>query len=153
MGLYIFIEADSLIEIPKDGIKKFLSRLILLPLLPFVPSLLILNVTSIQNEKEKLMIEWKSKPNMSPSNIALRLDSLEEKAKKSLNTFAMLKLIEACLECIPQLVLLLAYFTVSLFDTDALSVSKNSIQQGNHFEAIPSFQNYYPIFDFIREEN
>ena len=56
MGLYIFIEADSLIQIPKDGIKKLLSRLILLPLLPFVPSLLILNVTSIQNEKEKLKL-------------------------------------------------------------------------------------------------
>ena len=151
MGLYILIEADSLMEIPKDGIKKHLSRLILLPLLPFVPSLLILNVTSIQNEKEKLMIEWKTKPNMSPSSFVIRLESLEDKMKKSLNTSAMLKLIEACLECIPQLVLLLTYFTVSLFDTDALSVSKNAIQEGNPFEAIPSFQNTYPILDFIRE--
>ena len=92
MGLYIYIEADSLIEIPKDGIKKFLSRLILLPLLPFVPSLLILNVTSIQNEKEKLMIEWKSKCNVSPSNIALRLDSIEEKAKKSRSAYVLINM-------------------------------------------------------------
>ena len=113
MGLYIFIEADSLLSVPEKGLRKIIMLFILLPLMPFVPSLLILKATAISKEKENLLMEWKSAQVTSPSNIASRLNFFETKVDKSLHTFATLKLIEACLEVSPADIIACLLYCVS----------------------------------------
>merc|ERR1712013_386198 len=94
-------------------------------------------------------MDWRTIPDMSPSYSASRLNTFEKKMKRSLNTFSTLKLIEACLESVPQLILLLSYFTVSLFDTDAISVSENDIFKENDLEQIPELPELQ-IFSIIK---
>ena len=81
--------------------------------MPFVPCLLNLKATIISNEKEKIMMEWKSAPATSPSNIASRLNSFEAKVNKSLHTFATLILIEACIEVSPADIIACLLYCVS----------------------------------------
>ena len=72
-------------------------------------------------EKGNLVNSWRLSPTDSPSIVTRSLEKFDAKIKGTIHTFAMIKLIEACLESLPQLILLLGFLTVSLIDNQSIS--------------------------------
>jgi hypothetical protein len=125
MGFYIANRADRMFKLPEHFLKMMFTRCILFILTPFVPCLVILKVTSIRLEKEKLINNWRTSSTQSPTTVAMTVIKYEKRIGNTCHTYAMLKLIEAVIESLPQLVLLLGYLTVSISDNQALSISEN----------------------------
>ena len=76
-------------------------------------------------EKGNLVNSWRLSPTDSPSRVTRSLEKFDAKIRGTIHTFAMIKLIEACLESLPQLILLLGFLTVSLIDNQSISVTEN----------------------------
>ena len=125
LGLYITTRGHRIFKLPQNLMKKMMTIMIMIILSPFVPCLVILKATSIKIEKKNLVNRWRLSPTGSPSRLARSLENFDAKIRSTTQTFAMIKLIEACLESLPQLILLLGFLTVSLIDNQSLSVTES----------------------------
>ena len=124
-GIYIATIAHKIFKLPENLLKRAMTILILVILSPFVPCLVILKSTSIWIEKRNLVNSWRLSPIESPSRVTRSLEKFDARIGGTIHTFAMIKLIEACLESLPQLILLLGFLTVSLIDNQTLSVTES----------------------------
>ena len=130
MVIYISTQAETMFNLNENRLLKFFTKFILILLTPFVPCLVILQATCVKMEVDKLINDWVSSPTESSTIAAATVCMYERKAAKTHHTYAILRLIEACIESLPQLVLLLGYLTVSIIDSEVLSISDNVGSRG-----------------------
>ena len=96
---------------------------ILVLMLPFVPCILLLQISNIATQESRNILQWQE-VSSSPSSAARALIVFRKEQTFVLNTYAHLRLLEGLCESFPQIVLLFAYFVVTIVDSDSLSISE-----------------------------
>ena len=122
MGTVLLKRANRILKVPQSVPAKVFLYVTLFLSIPFLPCLLLLQVSSIATQQSKLILEWKKDSN-SPSSVAEALLTSEKEREFITETYAQLRMLEGVCESLPQIVLLIAYFFVSLDDPDSLSIS------------------------------
>jgi hypothetical protein len=128
MGTYIIFKGEGIFIQPKGLLKQVAARCVLFLLTPIVPCLDILKVSTIMDKKKELVQKWENSPHESASTVSTAYD---DEIQLSMKTYSRLKIIEATLECFPQIILLLAYFLVSWRYPQVLGIS----EKGHFFAA------------------
>ena len=122
LGVYVQTRATKIFELPEGLHTRRFMYFFFVVLTPFVPCILLSKVSSISIHKVKL-IESGRNSSISPSAVARAVQAMDKNKKCSLETYTRMRLLEGTLESFPQLVLLLAFFYVSVQDPEILSVS------------------------------
>ena len=125
MGTFIIRRANKIIRIPESKVARVILYGALFLILPFVPCLLLLRVASIAFQDYKNVLQWQEVSN-SPSSVAKVLLASKKEEVFVMDTYAQLRLLEGVCESLPQIVLLLGYFTVTLFDSDRIPISDDA---------------------------
>ena len=150
MGLYVVFFARSMFSLPETMGKRILTRCLLFLCTPFLPCLVILKVTRIKQEKMQMINQWNSCSTRSPTEVSSAVLEKKEEIRKNLTTYAVIKLIEACIESLPQLVLLAGYFFISLTDSRLLSISDDlDSNSGSVFFAFNLFFSFITLVTSI----
>ena len=122
MGAILIKRANRIITVPKTVPARVILFFTLIITIPFLPCLLLLQVSSIATQEAKLILGWQKVSN-SPSSVARALLASKKERQFFTETYAQLRLLEGVCESLPQIILLIGYFIVSLVDPDSLSIS------------------------------
>ena len=122
MGTYILQRANKIITIAESVRARVVLYCILVLMLPFVPCILLLQVSNIASKESEHVLQW-HEISSSPSFVARAVITIRKEKAFVTNTYAHLRLLEGVCESFPQIVLLLAYFFVTIVDPNSLSIS------------------------------
>jgi len=124
MGAFILSRADKIIKIAESVAGRRLLYCLLVLMLPFVPCILLLQVSYLAIQESKHVLQWEKISN-SPSSVAKALLAIKKEKVFVTDTYSHLRLLEGVCESFPQIVLLLAYFIVTILNPASLSISEN----------------------------
>ena len=93
MGAVLLKKANRIITMPKKVPARVLLYIVLLIAIPFLPCLLLLQVSSIDTQESKIIFGWQKVSN-SPSSVARALLVSKKERQFVIETYAQLRLLE-----------------------------------------------------------
>ena len=121
MGTVLLKKANRILKVPRSVPARVFLYVTLVISIPFLPCVLLLQVSSIATQESKLILGWEKHSN-SPTSIARVLFNSRKKRQFLTETYAQIQLLEGVFESLPQIVLLLAYYWVSFNNPNYLSI-------------------------------
>ena len=89
MGLFIIRRANQIMKIPENVPARFVLYCILLITIPFVPAILLLQISSLATRESTVILHWQEKSE-SPSQVARTLLALSKEKQFVTDTYAKL---------------------------------------------------------------